>query len=93
MVMLAEVSTDELLQYTGIMMGVMVLVLVAFYWAKRMKRSSEQEVQLDFTLHDLRKLHADGHMTDAEFNAEKAKILGRVAEKKAQEAKKTQDGQ
>jgi hypothetical protein len=49
-----------------------------FYLIKRMKRASQEEFHTDFTLHDLRQLHQNGHMTDEEFAAAKDKVVARA---------------
>lgn len=53
-----------------------VLVGLAFWAVRRYIRRSFDDTGPDgFTLHDLRRMHRDGELTDAQFDAAKASLL------------------
>lgn len=54
-------------------LGVGALILL-----RRLRRTDEPGPTLGFTLADLRELHAQGQLNDAEFEAAKAKMLART---------------
>lgn len=80
----AQASQDTLTLWTAIAMlfaativGAIIIACVA-RWFKR-----SQDSQAVFTLHELRTLHADGRLTDDEFNRMKQTMLGAYAERKS----------
>lgn len=60
-----------------------IIALIGVYWLVRrillewMKGDSGAQMT-DFTLADLRRLHASGQITDAEFERARAKVLGKA---------------
>ena len=80
----AQTSQDTLTLWTAIAMlfaativGAIIITCVV-RWFKR-----PQDSQGVFTLHELRTLHADGRLTDDEFNRMKQTMLGAYAERKS----------
>jgi hypothetical protein len=52
---------------------------VVIYFLRRTMSREEGSVE-GFTLHDLRKMHTSGQLSDEEFERAKASIIGRLAE-------------
>jgi LPXTG-motif cell wall-anchored protein len=71
-------DTTNILTLIGILLATLLGLVGVYFLIRKMKNASQMEIQADFTLSDLRKLHADGHMTDEEFNAAKAKVVERA---------------
>ena len=55
-----------------------VIIACVVRWFKRTPENSAV-----FTLHELRKLHADGRLTDDEYDRMKQTMLGAYAERKS----------
>jgi cytochrome c-type biogenesis protein CcmH/NrfG len=81
-------------------MVVIAAVVAAYFIIMRLKawlsnESDTESMPIGFTLSDLRRLHADGKMSDEEFEKAKAKMIEatkKAAEKAAQAAKKPTAG-
>ena len=61
----------------------LILLFVAVTWLKRWLAPKDASVGVGFTLSDLRQMHREGKLTDAEF--EKAKFQALAAAQKATE--------
>jgi hypothetical protein len=82
----AQTSQDTLTLWTAIAMlfaativGAVIIACVV-RWFKR-----PQDNSAVFTLHELRNLHAEGRLTDDEFNRMKQTMLGAYAKRKSDE--------
>jgi hypothetical protein len=81
----ADYSFNDLLDKSGPVLawsGVLIAVLlIAMFWAMRLKRKLKQEDDVasvpaaGFTLSDLRQMHKAGQISDEEFNKAKEKIV------------------
>jgi hypothetical protein len=69
--------------WSGVLIAIIFAAFLAYAQFKRWMREPEQSSSsTGFTLADLRALHREGKMTDAEFEMAKTRILG-VAKKAA----------
>jgi len=59
--------------------GAAILLAVAFLIVRRimMRDDDDRAVETGFTLSDLRRLHAEGELTDAQFASAKAALIAR----------------
>jgi hypothetical protein len=86
--MLAQQDTSgisSVILWSGVLIGIVILAFLAYAQFKRWMREPEtSSSSAGFTLSDLRELHRQGKMTEAEFELAKTKILGSA--KKAADA-------
>jgi hypothetical protein len=80
-VMLAEQPAEEafrrLIPWIAGLVGFVCLGTVLISIIRRSMRSGPDQSSEGFGLHDLRRLHASGQLTDEEFTRAKALIIGR----------------
>ncbi len=93
-VFLAESKTTAG-EVIGWSVAMLVLLVIGMAWAARLKRKVRAEDQapapaMGFTLSDLRQMHREGQITDAEFAKAKEKVVD--AAKKAAEKPPAPDG-
>lgn len=82
----------DVLPWLILLVGLIIVGGVAIYFFRRWMWHDSRSSTAGFTLQDLRDLHARGELTDEEFNAAKAAMIGRLAEPaKSQEPKLTSD--
>ena len=79
---IAVAPTDPFLQVAPWLAVLAVLVLIGGVVILALRRSLQNPGEGDdeegFTLHGLRRLHAEGKLTDVEFEQAKAAMIGRV---------------
>ncbi|MFO0839243.1 MAG: SHOCT domain-containing protein [Phycisphaerae bacterium] len=63
---------------SGAILAAAFIGYFAIRFARARLRPQSRETAPAFTLADLRKMHADGHISDAEFEAMKAAIIGQA---------------
>lgn len=77
-----------------VLLGLVVLVAAVAPWLRRWYYSDQSTADVGFTLGDLRRLHAEGQMTDEEFERAKARIIAgarRALERQASETENVPD--
>lgn len=79
-------SIKDVVLVGGLLLGVVIIGFIAIYFARRYTQRDRPASGEAFTLHDLRVLHADGRITDDEFEKARGAMIGRVtAEHSAEE--------
>lgn len=66
---------SELWFWSGILLGILLVGMVAIVFARRYLHSEGNDTE-GFDLESLRMLHREGKMSDSEFEAAKAAIIG-----------------
>lgn len=74
---LAATPVVDILLWAGLLIGAIVVMLGVIAWIRRRLRSTSHPSTPPFTLHDLRSLHAQGRLTDEEFERAKHALLSR----------------
>lgn len=69
-------SMTQVWVWSGILVAVLLVGFVVIVLVRRMISESGMDQKEIFSLSDLRKLHAAGEMTDEEFEAAKAAVIG-----------------
>ena len=78
----AEASTrgmQDVFIWSGVLIGLTLLAFAGYSYLRRWMRSADEPVgegNRGFTLADLRDLHRQGKMTDAEYEATRAQLVG-----------------
>ncbi len=72
-------DVSRIVLVVGVLLALVLIGAVVALKLRRRLLSSEDSAGTPLTLHDLRRLHADGNMTDEEFEKAKAAIIGTVA--------------
>src|SRR3954468_10338393 len=80
--MLAQENTTGIASvflWSGVLIGIVILAFLAYAQFKRwMKEPEVSSTSTGFTLSDLREMHRQGKMTDAEYQAARAKMVAKA---------------
>jgi len=68
----------DILPWLGVLVGVVAVGAVAIYLVRR-AMDTGSSMPDGFTLHDIRRMHAAGELSDEEFERAKAAVIGRVS--------------
>ena len=80
-IVLAQAAEDlfgQLLPWLIMLLVVVVVGAAGIYFVRRMLQGGHSASVEGFTLHELRRMHVAGQLTDEEFERAKALIIGRV---------------
>ncbi len=76
---LAETSPREILYLTGILVGIIVAMSTFLLFLRRKTKSMGGEVVQSSSIMDsLRRMHAEGKLSDEEFQAARAKLVSKI---------------
>lgn len=78
-------NLSEMWFWSAILLGILLVGMVAIMFARRYLHSESNGTE-GFDLESLRRLHRAGEMTDAEFEAAKAAIIGTLRGKRDEPA-------
>ena len=80
--MLAQQDTHgiaSVILWSGVLIGIVIFAFLAYAQFKRwMKEPEVSSTSTGFTLSDLREMHRQGKMTDAEYEAARAKMVAKA---------------
>jgi LPXTG-motif cell wall-anchored protein len=82
-------STGGALMWSFILIGIILVLFGAIVLYRRWMNSNDTTSNAGFTLSDLRRLHKEGKMTDAEFESAKAILIGSLKAAAARSASNT----
>ncbi len=80
-VVLAQAAEDlfgQVLPWLIMLLVVVIVGAAGIYLVRRMLQGGHRASGEGFTLHELRRMHAAGQLTDEEFERAKALMIGRV---------------
>ncbi len=66
---------SSIIVWSGILFGIIIAAFFAYSQLKRWMSDDEQPAAMGFTLADLRDLHRQGKMTDAEYELARGKMV------------------
>jgi len=69
---------QQLLPWLIVLLITIVVGGVIMYLARRVAHGSDRKHNVGFTLHDLRQLHAQGELTDEQFERARARMIASV---------------
>jgi hypothetical protein len=73
---IAEADPTKAIIWSAVLIGIVFLLFMAINLYRKWMVRDDTPSGAGFTLSDLRKLHKEGQMTDAEFEKAKANLLG-----------------
>lgn len=79
--------SSEVFLWLGVIVAAGVFLGLVATWLRRRLVAEPPPMKLGFTLADLREMHAQGQIDDAEFESAKAKMLARSRQELSEDAK------
>ena len=71
-------ASMSILWWLAVIIGIVVVTIVVALWLRRrLQVADEEPAPIGFTLGDLRRMHRDGELSDAEFETARAAMIAR----------------
>jgi uncharacterized membrane protein len=71
---------SDVLPWMAALIGLIVIGTAALLWIKRISQSDGSKAEEGFTLHDLRRMHAAGELSDEEFASARTAMIQQVTQ-------------